>query len=232
MFFLLWALCRLMRRHSETLSPSISHLDMFGKIALTGLDQERVIDSIAPVLRAHGVEGVELLWRTDSRGRVLYLTVERPGSSEPGAGITLDLCSEISRDLSTALDVADVINSAYRLEVGSPGLERALYTKSDYERFAGQSAKVKLTVPVEGQTTLRGNLLGSDEQGRVLLDTDFGEFALDFATIQSGQLVFDWHSKSQSKGTKRVNGSARAASHGSNSHGSKRRRARSTQRSR
>jgi len=67
------------------------------------------------------------VWRTDRSGWLLEVTVERPDSTIPGAGVTVDLCSEISRDLSAALDVADVIQQRYRLEVGSPGLERALY---------------------------------------------------------------------------------------------------------
>jgi len=71
---------------------------------LAGLDRECVLGAVLPVLRAHRVEGVELVWRTDRGGWVLELTVERPDSRLPGAGVTIDLCSEISRDISAALD--------------------------------------------------------------------------------------------------------------------------------
>jgi ribosome maturation factor RimP len=158
---------------------------------LIGLDRERLLAIVEPVLRAHHVSGVEIIWRTDHRGRVLYLTIERPDSPEPGAGITLDLCADLSRDLSAALDVADVVDGAYRLEVGSPGVERKLYTKAEYERFAGRTVKVKCREAVAGDVVLRGLLSGTDSQGKILVDTDRGVVALEFEQILSGQLVLD-----------------------------------------
>ncbi|MGC4086422.1 MAG: ribosome maturation factor RimP [Polyangiaceae bacterium] len=143
------------------------------------------------MLSAHAVDAVELVWRTDRTGWVLELTIERPEARLPGEGVTLDLCSEISRDLSAALDVADAIPHRYRLEVGSPGLERALYTTRDYARFAGQSARLKLKDPIDGQHVLRGLLQGLDEQGKVLLDSERGELlALPLDGIESARLVF------------------------------------------
>jgi ribosome maturation factor RimP len=164
---------------------------------LTGLDRERVLAAVLPVLTAHRVEGVELVWKTDRGGWVLELTVERPDTRVPGAGVTIDLCSEISRDLSAALDVADCIPHTYRLEVGSPGVERALYSPRDYERFAGQAAKLKLAEPMpDGQRVIRGVLNGLSEDGRVLLQTERGELVeLDFAQIQNAHLIFKWQSR-------------------------------------
>jgi ribosome maturation factor RimP len=158
---------------------------------LDGLDRDRLLAVVEPVLRAHGVDAVELIWRPDRGGWLLYLTVERPGTREPGAGVTLDLCAEISHDLSAALDVADVIAGRYRLEVGSPGLERALYRLEDYERFAGQIAKVKLREAIDGQGTVRGVLRGVEE-GAVLIETDHGMLRVAADGIDSGRLVFDW----------------------------------------
>jgi ribosome maturation factor RimP len=158
---------------------------------LPGLDRDKVVAAIDPALAAHGFEGVELIWRTDNRGWVLYLTIERPDSREPGSGVTLDDCSELSRDLSVALDVAEAIKNAYRLEVGSPGVERQLYRTAEYARFAGKPARIKLREALDGEWTLRGVLMGLDEQGRILIDTDSGVFSLDFERIQSGQLVLD-----------------------------------------
>ncbi len=171
---------------------------------LKGLDRDRLLAVIEPVLVAHDVDGVELIWRTDNRGWVLYLTIERPGTTDLGAGITLDDCTELSRDLSTALDVSEVISAAYRLEVGSPGVERQLYSLSDYERFQGQTARVKCLELVQGQKTLRGQLGGVDGQ-RVLMHTDQGDVALDFQQIESGQLVLDM-SASQAKPGQRKSG--------------------------
>jgi ribosome maturation factor RimP len=163
-----------------------------GHESLKGLDRDRVLAVVEPVLRAHGVDAVELIWRSDARGWLLYLTVERPGTPDPSAGITLDLCADISRDLSAAMDVADTIPARYRLEVGSPGVERALYELRDYARFAGRLAKVKLRQPVGGQSVLRGGLKGMDPEGRVVLECDGREHHLDPQQIESGRLVFDW----------------------------------------
>ncbi len=158
---------------------------------LKGLDREALLATIEPVLRAHRVSGVELIWRTDNRGWVLYVTVERPEHRTGGAGVTLDECSELSRDLSAALDVANLIEAAYRLEVGTPGLERHLYQLSDYERFAGETARMKLRQPMEGQWSLRGRLLGVEQDGRVQIEADAGVFSVDFNDIDTAQLVFE-----------------------------------------
>jgi ribosome maturation factor RimP len=134
---------------------------------------------------------VEAIWRTDHRGWVLHLTVERPESSEPGAGVTLDLCADVSRDVSAALDVLDVVPGAYRLEVGSPGVERRLYSSREFQRFAGHLAKVRSSEPVDGELVHRGVLAGTDDDGRILIDTERGVIALDYQKIVSGQLILD-----------------------------------------
>jgi ribosome maturation factor RimP len=161
---------------------------------LPGLDRERVLAAVLPILAAHRVDAVELHFKTDRSGWVLELTLEKPGERMPGAGITVDLCSEISRELSTALDVADCIPHRYRLEVGSPGVERALYSLSDYERFSGQPAKLKLKKPRNSEYVLIGTLNGSSEQ-RVVIQTERGELVeLNLDEIDNGHLVFDWKS--------------------------------------
>jgi ribosome maturation factor RimP len=170
----------------------------FAHEKLPGIDRDRLVAAVEPILVAHGVEGVELLWHTDRGARVLKVTLECPGSRIPGQGITVDLCSEISRELSAALDVTDVVPGHYRLEVGSPGLERALYTTADYARFAGQLARLKLREAVDGEHVLRGTLHGLDAESRVLIATPRGEVGIDLALIDHARLVFDWRSSADS----------------------------------
>lgn len=191
---------------------------MFAFEKIPGLPRERILSVIAPVLHAHGLSGVELVWRTDSQGRVLSLTVEaagagEPGAREPGAGVTLDVCSRVSRDLSTALDVSDLIDGNYRLEVGSPGLERRLYALADYARFRGRLAKLKLGTAVAGQHVLVGTLNGVDSEGRVLLSVEGAEHSVAFDEIRSGQLVVDWQQMGFSKAPRQRAG-RRPAAHG------------------
>ena len=178
---------------------------------LPGLDRERVLAAVTPILAAHRVDGVELHFKTDRGGWVLELTIEKAGERLPGAGITVDLCGEISRELSAALDVADCIPHRYRLEVGSPGVERALYNVADYERFAGQAAKLKLKKPRNSEYVLSGTLNGLSPEKRVIIQTERGELVeLSLDEIDNGHLVFDWKSGGSRSGGARPNGARRA----------------------
>ncbi len=168
---------------------------------IPGIDRAKLHAALGPVLAAHGVECVECIWRTDRGGWLLEISIERiervfaeGGSSlVPGYGVTVDLCADISRDLSAALDVADCIPHRYTLEVGSPGVERALYVRRDYERFAGQAARLKLTAPRAGQSVIFGMLRGLDDHGAVLLESEHGELgSIELETIQSARILFEW----------------------------------------
>jgi ribosome maturation factor RimP len=150
-----------------------------------------VLAAVTPVLSTHQLDAVELVWRTDRGGWVLELTLERPGSRIPGEGITLDLCTDISREVSAALDASDAIPGRYRLEVGSPGVERSLYGVNDYVRFAGQAARLKLVAPEAGQHVLYGMLQGM-EDGQIVIELERGErISLEHSAIESARLVFE-----------------------------------------
>jgi ribosome maturation factor RimP len=160
---------------------------------LPGLDRARVCAAVGPVLAAHRVECVELVWRTDRGGWLLEVTIERPDARLPGEGVTIDLCTDVSRDLSAALDVADCIPHHYTLEVGSPGVERGLYQRRDYERFAGQGARLKFKAPINSNYVVTGTLHGLDESGRVLIETERSELMnIELEQIDSARLIFEW----------------------------------------
>jgi ribosome maturation factor RimP len=90
-------------------------------------------------------------------GCTVQIMAERPDGS-----MDVDDCEAISRALSPVLDVADPIDRAYRLEVSSPGLDRPLVRKSDFERYAGHLARIEMEVPVDGRKRFRGFLAGID----------------------------------------------------------------------
>jgi len=90
-------------------------------------------------------------------GCTLQVMAERPDGT-----MTIEDCETVSRALSPVLDVADPIERAYRLEVSSPGIDRPLVRRSDFERCAGNRIKVEMAVPVEGRRRFRGLLLGAD----------------------------------------------------------------------
>jgi ribosome maturation factor RimP len=178
----------------------------FSFTKLPGLDEERVVALIEPVLLAHHVQGVACIWRTDQGGMVLEITIERPSARTPGEGITIDVCSEVSRDLSVALDVDELIAARYRLEVGSPGLDRALYGGADYARFRGQLAKFRLNAPLlvegpwKGQRVVKGTIFGVTEAG-VEVEVEGGTVLVPEAQIATARLVFDWNASRGQKPT-------------------------------
>lgn len=157
-----------------------------------GVDLGRVRALVEPVLPAHGVSLVELEWATDQGGWVLRLTIERPGSTDRGGGVTLADCADVSRDVSAALDAQEeVIPHHYNLEVSSPGVERPLRTEAEFARFSGQLAKVKLARPApDGQRVLRG-ALDQAPAGQVAVIVDGKRIAVPFADVVEAHLVFE-----------------------------------------
>jgi ribosome maturation factor RimP len=115
----------------------------------------RIVELVEPAVEAMGYGLVRALI---SPGRVprLQVMVER----QDEAPLSLDDCAEVSRALSAVLDVEDPIEGAYTLEVSSPGIDRPLTRRGDFERFAGYEASVELAEPIEGQRRFKGRLLG------------------------------------------------------------------------
>lgn len=156
-----------------------------------GVDLQKVREAIAPVLAAHGVTLVELVWQTDRGGWTLRLLIERTGTKDAAGGVTLDDCAEVSRDVGSVLDVEDLIAQHYNLEVSSPGLDRKLYGPADFVRFRGQLAKVKLAKPApDGQRVLRGTLEEAAD-GRVAVLADGKLVDVPYEDVEEARLVFE-----------------------------------------
>jgi ribosome maturation factor RimP len=113
---------------------------------MTGITQESVAERarklLEPVLVRDGYELVEVEWLREGGGWVLRLFVDKPG------GFGIDDCQAASRLVETLLDVEDFIEPTYSLEVSSPGVDRPMRKPEDFQRFAGQRAKVKAFGPI------------------------------------------------------------------------------------
>ena len=92
---------------------------------------------------------------------------------DKAGGVTLEDCQRISEELGDHLDVEDLIDHAYHLEVSSPGLDRPLTRDADFLSFAGKAARITTREAVGGQRNFRGRLAGLCD-GAVLLDLDDG----------------------------------------------------------
>ena len=107
-------------------------------------------------------------------GCTVQIMVERPDGT-----MVVEDCETVSRALSPVLDMADPIDKAYRLEVSSPGIDRPLVRKSDFDRYAGHLVKIETEIPIAGRKRFRGLLIGTEgEAARIRQDdTEAGEAA-------------------------------------------------------
>ena len=127
-------------------------------------DIERVREIAAQVGASSGVEVVEVDMRGSGGGRMLRVFIDKPG------GVTHEDCANVSRELSTVLDVEDAVpGGPYVLEVSSPGLDRKLSKAADFERFTASRIKLTTRTPVNGNRHFEGRLQ-SFHQGRLTLE--------------------------------------------------------------
>lgn len=135
---------------------------------------EQVRAAAARVAEGHGLDVFDVQFRREGSGMVLRVQIDRPGPAATAEeSVSVADCSQVSRDLSAVLDVDDFIPVAYTLEVSSPGLDRPLRGRADFERFTGRCAVVVVRDAVDGQTFFRGRLVGVDADA-VLLDAEDG----------------------------------------------------------
>jgi len=133
----------------------------------------------------HGLELVHAEVAGPENKPIVRIFIDKPD------GVTHRDCSEVSHYLGTILDVEDFIHSAYTLEVSSPGLERGLYKRKDYQRFAGSLAKLKSRNPVNGQRNFRGRIIGIEGDDVLIDDRTSGPVKVDFNSIAKANLELE-----------------------------------------
>jgi ribosome maturation factor RimP len=132
------------------------------------VDQIRAIaDRVA---ETHGLEVVDVEFRGGGgKARMLRIFLDKPG------GVTHEDCEVVSREVSTILDVEDVVpGSSYTLEVSSPGLDRRLTRAADFQRFVGSRVKVMTKEPVNGNRHFEGKMTGFSD-GLITLHLESGK---------------------------------------------------------
>lgn len=106
------------------------------------------------------------------------------------AGITVDDCGRVSQQLGAALDVDDLIPVAYMLEVSSPGVDRVLFLPEHYQRYIGETVKVRTHIPVNGRRNFVG-VLHQANDALVTIKVDAELFEIPYDAIDRGRLRFD-----------------------------------------
>jgi len=159
-------------------------------------EMERIQQIASRVAATHGVELVEAELRGGGKARMLRVVIDKP------EGVTHEDCANVSRELSTVLDVEDAVpGGPYTLEVSSPGLDRRLLKPQDYQRFTGSLVKLMTREPVNGNRHFEGRL-ESFADNRITLETAGGgkkpkpghaqpgqKIEIDVANIEKASLV-------------------------------------------
>jgi Uncharacterized protein conserved in bacteria len=147
--------------------------------------QERLEQLLEPVIESLGYELILLEYNPSPKNAMLRLYIDAP------AGITVDDCEKVSKEVAANLDVEDPIRSAYRLEVSSPGLDRPLVKPAHFERFVGEQARVQLIAPLNGRRRYVGCIRGI--AGDVLhLESKEGLAEIPLSEIERARLVPDY----------------------------------------
>jgi len=146
---------------------------------------ERVERLAERVAIDHGLELVHCEVAGPENKPIVRVFIDKP------QGVTHDDCSAVSLHLGTILDVEDFIHASYTLEVSSPGLERGLYKRSHYERFAGSDAKMKTRLPINGQRNFRGRLLGVEGNDVLFDDRTNGKVRVPLDIIKQANIEVD-----------------------------------------
>ena len=141
---------------------------------------ERVRSLAERAAQSYGLEIFDVQFRREAVGWVLRVTIDRTGLADtqarpgsPADSVSVDDCRHVSSDLSALLDVDEVIEQAYTLEVTSPGLDRPLRGAADFVRFRGRLASMVTSEPVDGQKHFRGRLEGMEDD-RVVMTAEGG----------------------------------------------------------
>ncbi len=146
----------------------------------------RVAGLAEPVIEALGYRLVRVKV-SSADGCTVQIMAERPDGS-----MVVEDCETVSRALSPVFDAADPIDKAYRLEISSPGIDRPLVRKSDFDRYAGHLVKIETEIPIDGRKRFRGTLLGTQgEAARIRGEEtdDASELLLPIDEMSEAKLV-------------------------------------------
>ena len=149
---------------------------------MAGTLRERLIELIEPLVGRLGYELVELEYGAGRGHGQLRVFIDA------AAGVGVDDCERVSREISALLDVEDPIPGAFTLEVSSPGFDRVLRTREHFGRFVGSRVFVELKEPRAGRRRYTGQLLAVDGDG-IALAVDQERVAVPFAEIGKARLA-------------------------------------------
>lgn len=146
---------------------------------------ETISRIIEPSIDNMGMELVEVEFKKEQGQWILRVYIDREG------GVRLQDCERVSREIEPLLDVEDPVTHSFTLEVSSPGLQRPLKKISDFQRFQGRLAKIKLYTPIESEKKFCAHILRV-EGDQIILDREGKTLQVPFVNIARANLEIEW----------------------------------------
>ena len=146
---------------------------------------QSVTELIEPGLLAKGLELVDVEFKKEGKNWVLRIYIDREG------GVTLDDCQKVSRLVGDLIEVEDVIEPVYTLEVSSPGLNRVLKKEKDFLKYSGKKINVQCHAPMDGRKKFTGILTGFIDQS-IHLEVDGQLYIIPLSLVAKANLVIEF----------------------------------------
>jgi ribosome maturation factor RimP len=150
--------------------------------------QQETLDKITllarPIAQESSLELVDIEFRPSGKRWLLRVYIDR------GEGVTIADCERVSRELDRVLDVEEVIDHPYTLEVSSPGLTRQLKKREDFERYKGRTCRIITALAIEGRNDFKGKIVevaGDD----VEVNDEKGGHRIPLSAIKRANLEFE-----------------------------------------
>lgn len=138
---------------------------------------------LEPVIASEGFEVLEIEYRREAPGWVLRIYIDQED------GVAVDDCARISHVVGDVLDVAEVVNVPYHLEISSPGLDRPLRKVEHFRKHIGSIVKVRSAAPIEGRKKFKGRLTDAGAES-ITLDCDGQECIIPLSFLERAQLCY------------------------------------------
>lgn len=144
-------------------------------------DPKTIEETVAKNLEVQGFELVDLVIQHQGRKTVLQFFVDKPG------GVTLDDCGELTDKIDSILEMENLMDGAYILEVSSPGINRVLKKPAHFKRFVNERVKVILKIPLEGRGSFTGIIAQAQDDHFILADGT-NQFKFQYENIKKAHL--------------------------------------------
>jgi len=149
---------------------------------------DEVFKIAKPIVKANGLELIELDYLKEGSDWILKVFIDNPDGN-----LNLDHCEKVSKSLSQELDRCDPIDSSYLLEVSSPGLDRPLKSKKDYEKYIGENILITTYAPYQGSKEFEGKLIDFNDKNVIIKTScDKGVIEIPFSKIANAKLTIDF----------------------------------------